>query len=126
MSCKVQRAWIGPHLLRSVAAAALCTVTFGMSAQTGPNDTLAASTMSGRAPLVVTFTGTGSGEYESVLILDFGDGQIDDSLPTVHSFTRTHTYAKDGSYTAELRGGPWGGDRPTVLKTLASITITVR
>ena len=68
-----------------------------MSAQTGPNDTLAASTMSGKAPLVVTFTGTGSGEYESVLILDFGDGQIDDSLPTIHRSTRTHIHSKADS-----------------------------
>ena len=113
-------------ILTATIAAALGMVAFGMNAQTGSKASLEATPTGGSAPLVVTFTGSGSGELEGVMRLEFGDGQADDSISTIRSFTRTHTYAVAGSYTAELRSGAYGGQRPAVLKTVASVTITVR
>ena len=81
--------------------------------------------LSGAAPLEVTFTGTGSGILEGVMQLDFGDGQSDNTISPIRDFTRKHTYTAAGSYTAQLNGGPWGGQRPTVLKPLATVTINV-
>jgi hypothetical protein len=116
------------RLLRAIAAAfaALGVVKASMSRESGPNDSFEASPTLGQAPLVVTFTGTGSGQLEGVMVLDFGDGQADDSISTIRGFKRIHTYAKAGSYIAELKSGAWGGQRPTVLKTIASVMITVR
>ena len=108
------------------AVTAFCTVTFGMIAPTASNSNFAASPTSGTAPLEVTFTGMGSGMFEGVMQLDFGDGQSDTSISPIRDFTRKHTYTAAGAYTAELKGGPFGGQRPTVLTTLATVTITVR
>jgi len=116
------------RLLGAVAAAfaALGVVKISMSGESSPNDSFKASPTSGQAPLVVTFTGTGSGQLEGEMVLDFGDGQADHSISKIRGFTRTHTYAKAGSYMAELKSGAWGGQRPTVLKAVASVMITVR
>lgn len=95
-----------------------------MTAQTAKT-TLAASPTIGTAPLEVTFTGTGSGTLEGVMLLDFGDGQTDDSISTVRDFTRKHTYVAPGSYTVELKSGTFGGQRPSVLTKVGSVTITV-
>ena len=96
------------------------------TAQTDSKSTLAASPTVGRAPLEVTFTGTGSGIMEGVMLLDFGDGQTDDSISPIRDFKREHTYAVAGSYTVELKGGAYGGQRPSILTTLGSVTITVQ
>jgi PKD repeat protein len=95
------------------------------TAQMDSKSTLAASPTVGTAPLEVTFTGTGSGILEGVMLLDFGDGQTDDSISSVRDFTRGHTYAAAGSYTVELKSGAFGGQRPSILTTVGSVTITV-
>jgi PKD repeat protein len=89
------------------------------------SSSIAASPTSGRAPLEVTFTGKGSGVLEGVMLLDFGDGQTDRSISTIRTFTRLHTYAVPGTYTVELRSGEYGGQRPSILKTVGTVTITV-
>jgi PKD repeat protein len=96
-----------------------------MTAQTDSKSTLAASPTVGTAPLEVTFTGTGSGILEGVMLLDFGDGQTDDSISSIRDFKRTHTYAAAGSYTVVLKSGAYGGQRPSVLTIVGSVTITV-
>lgn len=108
------------------AVTAFCIVTISMVGPTASNSNFAASPTSGPAPLEVTFTGEGLGMIEAVMQLDFGDGQSDTSISPIRDFTRKHTYSAAGSYTAELKGGAWGGQRPTVLTTLATVTITVR
>jgi len=114
------------HLSRFAAAATtLGMVTIIMTAQPNSNNSLEASPTSGTAPLVVTFTGTGSGIFEGVMLLDFGDGQTDGTISSIRGFSRTHTYAVPGSYTVHLKGGPWGGQRPSVLTIVGSVTITV-
>jgi hypothetical protein len=107
------------------AATTLGILIIAMTANANSNSNLAASPTSGTAPLVVTFTGTGSGIFEGVMLLDFGDGQTDGSISTIRGFTRTHTYAVRGSYTVHLKSGPWGGQRPSVLTIVGSVTITV-
>lgn len=97
-----------------------------MSAQVSSNGSLEATPLAGEAPLSVTFNGRGSGELEGVMRLEFGDGEIDDSISTIRGFRRTHTYAAPGTYTAELKSGSFGGQRPSILKTVARVTITVR
>lgn len=109
-----------------MAAAAAGIVTFSMNAHTDSKNRLDATPTSGNAPLTVTFTGTGSGHFEGVMRLEFGDGQSDDSISTIRDFRRTHTYNAPGSYTAELKSGAFGGQRPSVLTAVASVTITVR
>jgi PKD domain-containing protein len=115
---------------RSLAKIAWAATTLGMTTlimteQTSSGSTLAASPTSGTAPLVVTFTGTGSGSFEGVMLLDFGDGQTDGSISTIRDFTRTHTYAVPGSYTVHLKSGGYGGQRPSILTIVGSVTIIV-
>jgi PKD repeat protein len=109
----------------TAAAIALGLVTMMMSTSAESNSTLTASPTAGSAPLAVTFTGTGSGVLEGVMLLDFGDGTTDNSISTIRGFTRTHTYVVAGSYTARLNGGAYGGQSSAVLETLASVTINV-
>ena len=97
-----------------------------MTAHTNSNSNLTATPTSGTAPLMVTFTGTGSGMFEGVMLLDFGDGHTDSSISTIRGFTRTHTYTAAGSYKAELKSGAQGGQHPSKLTTVGSVTITVR
>ena len=99
--------------------------TMVMTTPAGSSSTLAASPTIGTAPLAVTFTGTGSGMNEGVMLLDFGDGQKDDSISTIRTFTRKHTYTAAGSYTVQLKSGAYGGQRPSILTAVASVTITV-
>jgi hypothetical protein len=87
---------------------------------------LAATPVSGAPPLVVDFTGTGSGAAEGVMILDFGDGQIDETISTVRSFKRTHTYAAAGTYTAVLKSGAFDGRRASTLTVVSRVEITVQ
>lgn len=97
-----------------------------MTGHTDFNSRLDASPTAGPAPLVVTFTGTGSGIAEGVMLLEFGDGQTDHSISTIRGFTRTHTYTSPGTYAVELKSGPSGGQQPPVLETVGRVTITVR
>lgn len=107
------------------AAAIIFMVTAMTTAHADPKARLSASPLAGPAPLAVTFTGEGSGQLEGVMALDFGDGEIDRSISTIRGFKRTHTYARPGTYTAELKSGPHGGQRPTVLTTVGRVTIIV-
>ncbi|UGY16532.1 PKD domain-containing protein [Bradyrhizobium septentrionale] len=95
------------------------------TAQMNATAALSASPASGRAPLEVTFTGTGPGIPEGVVVLDFGDGRTDDTISSIRGFTRTHTYRAAGSYTAVLRSGAYGGQRPAVLSEIGRVTIVV-
>ena len=114
-------------MLKLAAATAIfCMVIVTTAAQPDSKGTLAASPTVGRSPLEVTFTGTGSGMMEGVMLLDFGDGQTDDSISPIRDFTRKHTYTAAGTYTAVLKGGAYGGQRPSILTVLGSATITVR
>ncbi|WP_244069750.1 PKD domain-containing protein [Bradyrhizobium sp. Ce-3] len=97
------------------------TVTTQMNATAA----LSASPASGRAPLEVTFTGAGPGMAEGVVVLDFGDGKTDDTISSIRGFTRTHVYRAAGSYTAVLRSGAYGGQRPAVLSEIGRVTIVV-
>jgi len=108
-----------------IAASVLGLVTNMMTQNVASKEQFAASPNSGSAPLVVTFAGEGSGHFEGVMALDFGDGTIDHSISTIRGFTRTHTYVVPGIYTAELKSGPHGGQQATVLATIARVTITV-
>jgi hypothetical protein len=121
-----QSASLGNLLGRAAAAAIAGIALSSMGAQVNSNGSLAASPLSGRAPLVVTFTGSGSGELEGVMRLDFGDGDVDDSISTIRGFERTHTYVAPGTYTAELKSGTYRGQQPATLRTVARVTITVR
>jgi hypothetical protein len=115
------------HLLNlATAAATFGIVSIGMSAHAGPNNILFASPTSGTAPLEVTFTGSGSGALEGLMLLDFGDGQTDGSISTIREFTRTHTYTAAGSYTVRLKSGPFCGQQSSTLVTVASVTINVQ
>jgi len=87
---------------------------------------LAATPASGAPPLVVEFTGAGSGTIEGVMVLDFGDGQMDDSISTVRAFKRTHTYAAAGTYTAVLMSGGFDGQRAAVLTVVGRVEIRVQ
>jgi PKD repeat protein len=80
----------------------------GPVAQTQPAMQLKAIPTFGSAPLAVEFTGTGSGQFEGVMLLDFGDGHIEDSIPTIRSFERVHTYTAPGTYKVELKSGTYG------------------
>jgi PKD repeat protein len=100
--------------------------TIIMTADASPQSNLAASPTSGPAPLVVTFTGSGSGDFEGVMLLEFGDGETDTSISTIRTFTRTHTYTAPGSYTVRLKSGASGGQRPSAPTTVGTVTITVR
>src|SRR3954451_22874329 len=94
------------NVLKPAAAAiALGLATMMMTTSAESNGALKASPTVGSAPLVVTFTGTGSGVIEGVMLLDFGDGQTDESISTIRTFTRTHTYTAAGSYTVQLKSG---------------------
>jgi hypothetical protein len=84
---------------------------------------LAATPTSGASPLAVDFTGTGSGTPEGVMVLDFGDGQIDDTISTVRGFRRTHVYAAAGNYTAVLLSGALGNQRAAPLTVVGSVEI---
>jgi hypothetical protein len=115
-----------PLLKLAAAATAIFVISVMiMTTQANSDSNLAAVPISGAAPLEVTFTGTGLGIIEGVMQLDFGDGQSDSTISPIRDFTRKHTYTAAGSYTVQLKGGPWGGQRPTVLTTLATVTITV-
>jgi hypothetical protein len=116
------------RLLRRLATPATAIFVISlviMTTRVNSDSNLAAVPISGAAPLEVTFTGTGVGILEGVMQLDFGDGQSDSTISPIRDFTRKHTYTAAGSYTAQLKGGPWGGPRPTVLATLATVTINV-
>jgi PKD repeat protein len=95
------------------------------TAEAGSKEKFAASPLSGPAPLVVSFSGQGSGQREGVMLLDFGDGTVDRTISTIRGFTRSHTYASPGTYTAELKSGPYGGQQPTELTTVGRVTVTV-
>jgi hypothetical protein len=115
------------HLVKvATAITTLGIVSIGMTALASSNNILSASPMSGTAPLVVTFTGSGSGALEGVMLLDFGDGQTDDSISTIRDFTRTHTYIAAGSYTVQLKSGPFCGQQASTLVTVGSLTINVQ
>ena len=86
---------------------------------------LAATPTSGAPPLVVDFTGAGSGAAEGVMVLDFGDGQMDDTISTVRAFRRTHTYAAAGIYTAVLKSGGFDGQRSSALTVVGQVEIKV-
>ena len=90
-TCEVRGVPIGRHLLKlaTTATTTLGIVIMTMTAHTNSDSSLAASPTSGTAPLVVTFTGTGSGIIEGVMQLDFGDGQTDSSISPIRDFTRT-------------------------------------
>ncbi len=90
-----------------------------------PQARLAAVPTAGPPPLVVVFTGTGSGESEGVMMLDFGDGHVDDTIPTVRNFSRTHTYAVAGTYIAVLKSAPFARE-PLNFTIMTSIEIVVR
>jgi len=107
-------------------ASVIGTAAIMMSEKVASEEKFRASPISGSAPLVVTFTGEGSGHLEGVMALEFGDGEIDHSISTIRHFARTHTYAGPGTYTAELKAGPYGGQRPTTLMTVGRVTITVK
>jgi hypothetical protein len=62
---------------------------------------------------------------EGVVVLDFGDGRSDDTISSIRGFTRTHIYRTSGSYTAVLKGGAYGGQRPAVLSEIGRVTIVV-
>jgi len=115
------------HLLKlAMAATTMGIVAITLAGNAGSHNSLSASPTFGTAPLEVTFSGTGSGDSEGIMLLDFGDGQTDDSISPIRTFTRTHTYAVAGSYTAELKSGAFGGQRATTLITVARVTITVQ
>ena len=108
-----------------IATSVISIATSMMTVSLNSKDKFTASPKSGSAPLVVTFTGEGSGHFEGVMALDFGDGAIDHSISTIRGFTRTHTYVVRGTYMAELKSGPYGGQQPTTLTTVGSVAITV-
>ena len=87
---------------------------------------LAAMPTSGAPPLVVDFTGAGSGAAEGVMVLDFGDGQLDDTISTVRTFKRTHTYAAAGTYTAVLKSGAFDGQRGGALTVVSRVEIKLQ
>ena len=87
---------------------------------------LAAAPTSGAQPLVVDFTGTGSGSAEGIMVLDFGDGQMDDTISTVRGFKRTHTYAAAGTYTAVLKSGAFDGQRFPSMTVMGRVEIKVQ
>ena len=89
-------------------------------------DRLAAAPTSGAQPLVVDFTGTGSGSAEGIMVLDFGDGQMDDTISTVRGFKRTHIYAAAGTYTAVLKSGAFDGQRSSALTIVGRVEIKVQ
>lgn len=116
----------GRLLGRTAVAAILGMASASMSAQVNSKNSLEASPLDGKAPLSVTFSGSGSGELEGVMRLEFGDGEADDTISTIRGFRRTHTYAAPGTYTAELKSGADRGRQPAILKTVARVTIIVR
>ena len=87
---------------------------------------LAATPASGAPPLVVEFTGAGSGTIEGVMVLDFGDGQMDDTISTVRGFKRTHTYAEAGTYTAVLKSGAFDSQRFPSMTVMGRVEIKVQ
>ena len=113
-------------MLKVFAATVISGIVTIMIVKADSKEKFAVSPKSGSAPLVVTFTGEGSGHFEGVMALDFGDGEIDNSISTIRSFMRRHTYSVPGIYKAELRSGPYGGQRPTVLTTVETVTVTVK
>lgn len=117
----------GNHLLRSFAAVFIVGIVMAASSAQAPErGSLTASPMAGKAPLLVTFSGTGSGIMEGVMLLEFGDGQIDNTISPIGGFTRVHSYAVVGAYKAVLKRGAFGGQSPSVLSTVRSLTIIVR
>jgi PKD repeat protein len=113
----------------AVVAALICGVIAMTAARTdlsaGSRANLSASPLSGPAPLVVTFRGQGSGQFEGVMALDFGDGTTDRSISTIRGFERAHTYEVPGTYIAELKSGPYGGQQPAELSSVGRVTIVV-
>lgn len=80
----------------------------------------------GNAPLLVTFSGASiTYDYESVMELDFGDGQSDNSHTPIQNFSITHVYQSPGIYQVQLKEGPYGGPNPTHLSVIATAVITV-
>lgn len=110
----------------AIAAIVLGVIDMTATTQMNATSALVASPMSGAAPLKVTFSGTGPGIPEGVVVLDFGDGRVDDTISSIRGFTRTHIYRTAGSYAAVLKGGAYGGQRPAVLSEIARVTIVVR
>lgn len=109
----------------AIAPIVLGVINMTATTQMNAAGALAASPISGAAPLEVTFTGTGPGMPEGVVVLDFGDGRTDDTISSIRGFRRTHVYRKAGSYTAVLKGGAYGGQRPAVLSEIGFVTIVV-
>ena len=99
------------------APASSCTVA------AAPTAKLSASTSSGKAPLSVTFSGSGSSDPGSLAlswyVIDFGDGS-----PVEFSSTPSfaaHTYAAAGTYTASLTvRNAQGRVSPVVTKTITA------
>lgn len=62
---------------------------------------LSATPTSGKAPLTVNFTATATAKNDKITqyVWDFGDGKT----TSTESSKVSHTYAKDGKYTAQLR-----------------------
>ncbi|MTV15648.1 MULTISPECIES: hypothetical protein [Bradyrhizobium] len=116
--------WRSP--LFAIAAIVLGVIDMTATTQMNATSALVASPVSGAAPLEVTFSGTGPGIPEGVVVLEFGDGSIDDTISSIRGFTRTHIYRAAGSYMAVLRSGAYGGQRPAVLSEIARVTILVR
>ena len=81
----------------------------------------------GSAPLTVMFSGS-SGQSvvsEVAVWIDFGDGSVDDSIGP-GSFSKTHTYASPGTYSAKLQWRTFGqasSNFPT--NTIGTVTVTV-
>lgn len=132
---------IFPHIYQNTGT---YVVTLGLGVHktsstvtvSGPTmtDTLQA-TASSSVPLAVTFTGTvlsadaGTCTSNCVNRLNFGDGtSVDIPLPnkiagadSYTTYTVTHTYATDGTYTATLTTTPASGQ----VRTVANTSITV-
>lgn len=106
-------------------AATFGMVFMSMTAQMTSASDFTATPLSGQAPLEITFTGKGSGDMEGEMLLDFGDGDTDNSISTIRGFTRTHTYTVPGTYTAQLKSGAHAGREPATLMTVGSVEITV-
>jgi len=83
---------------------AFATETVNVGPNQPPTCSLSADIKSGAAPLTVTFTISASDPdgYISAWALRPGDGSPDYSGPGVPPPTQTHTYEKEGSYTAIL------------------------
>jgi PKD repeat protein len=92
----------------AVAAVAALILFPGLSpAATGPTAVLTSTPTpaTGKAPLMVTFDGSGSSDSDGTLVswtLDFGDGSQEASGSGTPPSNTSHTYSTPGMYTATL------------------------